>query len=208
MLSLICTRVSLSKGTAVNRHTTLIVAIALLVAGVLGMVATVTFSGPAAPLRQGMGAAGMDAMFIEQMIPHHEDAIVMAEIALRRAGHPEIRQLAEDVIRTQSAEVEQMREWYRQWFGTEVPERGDSFGMMGGMMGGMVDLEALEKADEFDKAFIEAMIPHHQMGIMMSRMAGSATRRPELRALTQSIVRTQSEEIDDMREWHEEWYGR
>lgn len=155
MLLLTCTRVSLSKGAAVNRHTTLIVA-----------------------------------------------------IALRRAEHPEIKQLAEDVIRTQSAEVEQIREWYRQWFGTDVPDRGDSFGMMGGMMDGMVDLEVLEKAGEFDKAFIEAMIPHHQMGIMMSRMAGSATRRPELRALTQSIVRAQSEEIDDMREWYEEWYGR
>ncbi len=149
----------------------------------------------------------------------------MAEVALRRAEHPEITQLAENVIRTQSEEITLMRGWYREWFGTDVPDVDSSFGMMGGrspgmmgrgspgMMGGMMrgtagDLEVLEAADEFDRLFIESMIPHHQMGIMMSRMVGSTTDRPEMRELAESIIEAQSEEIDDMTEWYEEWYGR
>lgn len=200
-----------------NKRVIPMIAIALLVVGVLGITLTTMFLRPSTPVSQGMRTATMDAMFIEEMIPHHEDAIDMAKIALRRAERPEIGQLAENVIRTQSAEIDQMREWYRDWFGTDVTESGDSFRMMGrgssGMMGGMmsgsaVDLQVLEAADEFDKVFIEAMVPHHEMGVMMSRMAGSATRRPELRGLTQSIIRAQSEEIEDMRQWYEEWYGR
>jgi uncharacterized protein (DUF305 family) len=70
------------------------------------------------------------------------------------------------------------------------------------------DLEDLEAAEQFDKAFIEAMVPHHQMGIMMSQMAGSATSRTQLRDLTKSIVKGQGEEIAKMRDWYEEWYGR
>ena len=193
-----------------------IIAILLVIVGLVGLAATITFIEPVGPVTSGTRGT-MDAMFIEQMIPHHEDAIAMAELALTRAEHPEIKRLAEDVIETQSAEIDQMRAWYREWFGTDVPDLGGSFGTMGrrspGRMGGMmgggaVDLEDLEAADEFDKAFIEQMIPHHQMGIMMSRMAGIATDRSELRGLTQSIIETQSREVVLMQDWYDEWYGR
>lgn len=76
------------------------------------------------------------------------------------------------------------------------------------MGGGAVNLEGLEAADEFDKAFIEGMISHHQMGIMMSRMAGIATGRSELRGLTQSIIEAQGTEVVQMQEWYDGWYGR
>lgn len=193
------------------------IAIALLVVGVLGIAATTVLQRSSTPVLQGRAPDAMDAMFIEEMVPHHQDAIDMAEMALGRSERPEIMQLAEDVIRTQSAEIDQMRAWYREWYGADVPESGGRPGMMGrgspGMMRGMmwqgtVDLEALEEADEFDKVFLEAMVPHHEMGVMMSRMAGSVTRRPELRELTRSIERAQRQEIADMRRWYEEWYGR
>ena len=166
---------------------------------------------PESPLGFGNQADGMDAMFIVEMIPHHEDAIAMAELALTRAEHPEIKQRAEDVIRTQSAEIEQMREWYVDWYGESVPEGGSgSFGMMGGgMMGGAFgDLESLKDAEQFDKTFIEQMVPHHQMGIMMARMAGNATSRPEIEGLTDSIIASQGDEVALMQDWYQEWYGR
>lgn len=155
-------------------------------------------------------ASGSDAMFIVGMIPHHDDAIEMAELALTEAEHPEIKQLAEDIIRTQTAQNVRMREWYQEWYGTDVPDEGDgSFGMMGGggMMGGSFDAADLEGADPFDKAFIEQMVPHHQMGIMMAQMAGGSTDRWEIRGLADDIITGQSAEIELMRGWYDEWYG-
>lgn len=185
-----------------------VTAVALVVFGLLGMVVTMVYM-PSVGSFGATGGGGMDAMFIEQMIPHHDDAIAMAELALTRAEHPEIRQLAEDIKRTQTAENAQMRTWYGQWFGVEVPDARGSFGMMGGMMGsGTTDMTDLEVAEPFDKAFIEAMIPHHQMAIMMSQMAGGASGRAELRELTSSIIEAQSAEITKMQTWYEEWYGR
>lgn len=186
----------------------LLVGVALVAGGALGMFVTAASMRPVSPSGPA-GSVGMDAMFIEQMIPHHDDAIEMAELALTRAEHPEIRQLAEDIKRTQTAENAQMRRWYREWFDATVPDVGGSSQMMGGMMGsGGIDMADLEVAESFDKAFIEAMIPHHQMGIMMSQMAGSRTGRPEMRELTSSIIEAQSREIDKMRAWYAEWYGR
>jgi len=185
-----------------------IVAASLILVGLTGIIVTAVYLQPVAPIGTAP-ASGMDAMFIEQMIPHHDDAIEMAELALTRAEHPEIRQLAADIKRTQTAEIARMRTWYRKRFGTGFPHAGGSSSMMGGMMGsGGMDMADLEVAEAFDKAFIEAMIPHHQTAIMMSRMAGGASGRPEMRGLTSSIIEAQSTEIDKMRAWYDEWYGR
>lgn len=190
-----------------SKAVTPVFAAGLVIVGLVGIVATAAYLQPVGPV--GIPpAGGMDAMFIEQMIPHHDEAIAMAELALTHAEHSEIRQLAVDIKRSQTAENAQMRTWYREWFGTGVPDVGGSSSMRGGMMGsGAMDMAALESAEPFDMAFIEAMIPHHQTAIMMSRMAGGASGRPEMRGLTSSIIEAQSAEIAKMRTWYEEWYG-
>ncbi len=191
-----------------NRVVTPIVAAGLIIVGLTGIIVAATYLQPVVPAGT-VPASGMDAMFIEQMIPHHDDAIEMAELALTRAEHPEIKQLAADIKRTQTAENAQMRAWYQEWFGTAVPDVGGSSRMMGGMMGsGVMNMADLEVAEPFDKAFIEAMIPHHQTAIMMSQMAGGASGRSEMRGLTSSIIEAQSTEIDKMQTWYDEWYGR
>jgi len=162
---------------------------------------------------QMMGA--VDSHFIEQMIPHHEDAITMAGIALTKAKHQEIKQLAQDILRTQSEEIEQMRAWYKSWFGKDVPDvfsgtgHGMGSGMMHlGMMGDATDIDQLTTASDFDKVFIEQMIPHHQMAVMMAQMLESTTNRPEMKQLAKNIIDAQTREINSMRSWHRQWYGQ
>ena len=160
---------------------------------------------------QMMGA--VDSHFIEQMIPHHEDAILMANIALEKANHQEIKQLAQDIKRTQSEEIDQMRAWYKSWYGKDVPDvfsgtgRGMGSGMMHmGMMGDATDIGQLETASDFDKAFIEQMIPHHQMAVMMAQMLERTTNRSEMKQLAQNIIDAQTREINSMRGWYRPWY--
>ena len=154
----------------------------------------------------------IDAHFIEQMIPHHEDAITMANLALTRAQHPEITALANDIIRTQAAEIDQMKQWYASWFGREVSNlstamgHGEGMMMQGGMMGNATDMNSLENAELFDQAFIEQMIPHHQMAVMMAQMLLASTNRPEMKQLAENIVSAQTAEINQMRDWYQTWY--
>ena len=171
-----------------------------------------------------------DAHFIVMMIPHHDGAIAMAELAKSRARRPEIKALAQSIAASQSREITQMRQWYRQWFGTEVPgwNRSDSYrmgmgpgygigpgmGMGRGRGGGMgwglpgmaTSLEALKTGPDFDRAFIEQMIPHHRMGVMMASHAQWGTVHPELRKLEAAMVRVQSEEIEQMASWYRQWF--
>ncbi|HEY9658217.1 MAG TPA: DUF305 domain-containing protein, partial [Allocoleopsis sp.] len=77
---------------------------------------------------------------------------------------------------------------------------------MNGMNGMMGDTTALENASDFDRAFIEEMIPHHQMGVMMAQMVLMRGDRPEIQALAQSIIDTQTAEINQMQQWYQAWY--
>lgn len=152
----------------------------------------------------------IDKHFIEQMIPHHDGAIAMANLALEKAKRPEIKALAQAIVSAQESENQQMKSWYKDWYGKDVP-RGNA--MMGGMMsqggmhmGGAEDLTALRNAQDFDKVFIEQMIPHHQMAIMMANMLESGTTRPEMQQLAKNIIESQSKEIQQMQGWYTTWY--
>jgi uncharacterized protein (DUF305 family) len=155
-----------------------------------------------------MGLGSTDQRFIVMMIPHHDGAIAMADLALTRARRAEIRALAKGIRESQTRENAQMRAWYRQWYGSVVPAWGPyGMGRGMGMMGMDTSLTALRQAPDFDRAFIELMIPHHRMGVMMASMAQINARHPELRALQQDMVRVQSEEIRQMAQWYQDWYG-
>jgi uncharacterized protein (DUF305 family) len=65
-------------------------------------------------MSQATGAA-FDLEFVNQMLPHHEGALVMAREALAKADHAEIKTLANQIISSQEAEIKQMQNWKTQW---------------------------------------------------------------------------------------------
>jgi uncharacterized protein (DUF305 family) len=151
----------------------------------------------------------VDRQFIAMMVPHHEQAIQMADLALTRAKRPELKQLAQTIKQEQTREIQQMRTWYKSWYGTEVvamPMNGQQMPQSGGMQGMKMDLAALKNAPDFDKEFLRQMIFHHQMALQMGQMDASRFTRPELRELARSIVKTQTAEIDQMQKWYQTWY--
>lgn len=157
-------------------------------------------------------ASNIDRHFIEQMIPHHEGAVAMAKLALEKSKRTEIKTLATAIIEGQTKEIQDMTLWYKDWFGKDVPKI--STGMMGGgmmfssgmHMGGQEDITALRNATDFDKAFLEAMIPHHQLALMMVQMLKAGSNRPEMLQLAENITSSQSKEIQEMQDWYTQWY--
>ncbi|ABB57180.1 DUF305 domain-containing protein [Synechococcus elongatus] len=174
------------------------------------------------PWRSGfpnrMGNA--DQHFIVMMIPHHEGAIAMADLAISQAKHPELQALARAIQTSQTQEVRDMQTWYRRWYGSTVPDWDDrrvsswrnsgmpSIGMgCAGRAGLATDLIALQAAPDFDRAFIEMMIPHHEMGVRMAQMVLLRSDRPEIQRLAQAIITDQNQEIRQMQQWYRQWYS-
>jgi uncharacterized protein (DUF305 family) len=168
-------------------------AVALLSVGCGGDDAT-----PAAEQPARVEGNGVDRAFVAAMIPHHESAVEMAELARQRGRSRFVKDLAADIVRTQAAEIATMRGQDRELADAGV-ERG-RLGVDEHMTGMNDDMTMLERADPFDSAFIEMMIPHHRGAITMAKAELAKGRDPELKALAQDIIDAQQREITLMRE--------
>jgi uncharacterized protein (DUF305 family) len=163
------------------------------------------------PMHGGMNMrAEVDKSFIEMMIPHHQSATEMAQMALNRAKSPEVKKLAQSIISDQTREIKQMQGWYKQWYGTEVPMSGMNMGnnmdeamKISMQQQEMMDEEmmaALQNAPNFDQEFLRQMTRHHRMASHLAGMVGNNARHPEIRNLAQSIAKSQSTEIAQMQQ--------
>jgi uncharacterized protein (DUF305 family) len=157
-----------------------------------------------------------DQQFIDMMVPHHETAIEMAKLAEERAEHPELKLFAGEIMAAQESEIARMMEWRQAWFGSEpAPTKHGEAGMadmeMGhSMMSGTMDMkesvDGLRTADPFDKAFIEAMVPHHESALEMAKQAQERSEHPEIKRLADDIIAAQTREISKMKGWLDAWY--
>jgi len=138
--------------------------------------------------------SGEDLMFAQMMIPHHEQAIEMSDLALQNSNNAEIRDLATKIRGEQAPEIELMKSWSDSHMGSH----------MGHMMNGMLsddEIRELEKARGvvFDRLFLEGMIKHHEGAIDMAEDIEDSTNK-EVAKLAKSIISTQRAEIEYMKE--------
>jgi len=150
-------------------------------------------------LGSGGGQAGgneIDRAFAAEMIPHHESAVEMAEIAQQRGESPFVAKLADDIIRTQKAEISTLRSEDAQL--AEAGVKKGKLGMSMEMMGMGMDTAELKTATPFDDAFIRMMVPHHKGAIDMAEVELAKGSDPRLKALARAIIDAQQREIDEM----------
>lgn len=160
-----------------------------------------------------------DVAFATDMIPHHAQAVQMAEMAAERADSPEVKALAAEIEAAQGPEIERMTGWLQAW-DEDVPDTGnmgeglgdgmdhdmgsmdgddDSDNDMPGMMSSS-DMDELEAAsgEEFDTMFLEMMIEHHQGAIEMAQTEQNDGENADAIDLAQAIESAQTTEIATM----------
>ncbi|NYI03925.1 DUF305 domain-containing protein [Allostreptomyces psammosilenae] len=160
-----------------------------------------------------------DVAFAQGMIPHHRQAVEMAELAADRAADPAVRDLADAVERAQQPEIDTMTAWLTAW-GEDVPQQGDMGDMDHGGHGdhgspsasegdGMMteeEMAELEAASgtEFDRMWMEMMIRHHEGAVAMATTEQQDGAYPPAVELAGQVIRTQQAEIDRMRQMLDE----
>jgi len=141
--------------------------------------------------------SGDDVMFLQMMIPHHQQAIDMSDLALTKSTDSELLALAKDIRDGQGAEIVKMKAWLA----------GANAGMdpghsMGDSMGGMLsdsELAALKAATgkSFDLLWLKGMTGHHDGAIDMAAMIEDAE-NAEIKSFGQAIVSAQSAQNKQM----------
>jgi uncharacterized protein (DUF305 family) len=155
----------------------------------------------------GTGAAAsavpFDRAFIDAMVPHHRSAIEMAKAA-KAAGlsQPDLVEIANNIISTQQAEIDQMLAWRDEWYGSREldPEGPDALGLSEAQMGVMEHAAGdIQAAEDADAAFAEMMIEHHQGAITMASLALDRAEHDETKELAEAVIDAQEAEIEALR---------
>lgn len=147
------------------------------------------------------GTANYEIKFMQDMIDHHHMAIMMAEMCLEKAVHPELEAMCQDIIATQSAEIQQMQTWLADWYGIQYEPQ-----MHPGHMQ-MMERMAMMTPEEFEMHFMETMIRHHRQAVREAETCVRRAYHDELQSLCENIIVTQTAEIQQMEAWLCEWYG-
>ncbi|PJE95853.1 DUF305 domain-containing protein [Streptomyces carminius] len=159
-----------------------------------------------------------DVAFAQGMIPHHRQAVEMADLAGTRASAPEVKALAEQIRKAQDPEIETLSGWLASW-GEQVPAEpddgtghgshadrsghSDHGGHGGHGMAGMMtpeEMAELEKSSgkAFDTAFLEMMIRHHEGAVAMAGEEKENGSYGPARSMAEDIITSQSAEIEKM----------
>jgi uncharacterized protein (DUF305 family) len=179
-----------------------------------------TTTAPANPVPSTPSAAqpaaqhnDADVEFAQMMIPHHRDAVAMAELAADRAESSEVKTLAEQIQAAQQPEIDQLTGFLNAW-GAEVPPSNSMEGMDHGSMpsasggsgmSGMMtpaQMEQLRNATgaQFDEMFLTMMTEHHRSAISEAQKEIDQGSNPDAKALAEKIVADQTAEIDRMQQ--------
>ena len=155
--------------------------------------------------------AAFDEQFIDTMAMHHMSAIEMAQIALRRAQHPQVRRIARQIIRSQANELREFHALRRRWYGSASFRMWPTDAFKLRMMGEEPMPEMLRRLRHgrpFDRLFLNAMIAHHSGANAMARWELLRGSHWQLRQIAENIINAQSREIGQMIRLRVHWYGR
>lgn len=153
------------------------------------------------------GAAKADVTFMQQMIPHHRGAIEMSGLAPSRARSEQVKQLAQRIQSAQQPEIDLMTRLLTDagkpteaagegHSGMEMSESDPPGHMSDAEMAGLRNVSG----SAFDRAFLEMMIRHHEGAVAMAETELANGRLEEVRGLADTIKRSQTLEIAEMRQ--------
>ncbi|MBL3670764.1 DUF305 domain-containing protein [Streptomyces sp. M2CJ-2] len=143
-----------------------------------------------------------DVAFAKGMIPHHRQAVEMADLAPERAQSAEVKKLAADIKKAQDPEIKTLSGWLTSW-GEEVPADGATDHSMHGGMEGMMSAEEMTELENasgeaFDTAFMEMMIKHHEGAVGMAKTEQTDGAYVPATKMAGEIITSQSAEIEQM----------
>lgn len=167
----------------------------------LGMLTGTALPAVASAPAPDQSTAGYEIKFMQGMIDHHQMAVMTATICLEEAVHDELRAMCEEIIATQSQEIETMQMWLQDWYGISYEPAMSSSGMR------TVERLAMLEGEEFEIAFMEMMIRHHEGAIKDASKCLQKAYHEELLSMCEAIIDAQQAEIEQMEAWLSEWYG-
>ena len=144
----------------------------------------------------GLGAADywLDLRYINEMIRHHTGAILLAQKALDQTQRTEIKSLAEEIIKNEPIAIDELYKWKKDWYGDTKKVKEPIVVNLG------------ENDETFDLRFLNALIWHHQSGVLMTKEGRQKSSRSEILNNADAVEIFLNDSLKKLINWRQEWY--
>lgn len=157
-----------------------------------------------------------DQRFIDMNVPHHASIVAGAVAAMTGLQHPQLREIAKDIVMDQTAELDKLRDLRARLYGDSLPMRIDE--QMLAMMPGMPGMEGIDPAgmaiqmdpaamaermcaaEDIDLTFIDLTVTHHEAAVAIAQAALEQATSVDLRALAAHSVSMQTAQIHELQQ--------
>jgi len=142
----------------------------------------------------GVADYWLDLRYINEMIAHHRGAVLLAQKALDKTQRPEIKALAEEIIKNEPIAISELYKWKKDWYGDIKKVKDPVVANLG------------ESNETFDLRFLNALIFHHQSGVLMTKEARLKSSRSEILNNADTVELFLNDSLKKLINWRQEWY--
>lgn len=140
-----------------------------------------------------MATVTSEKQFIQEMIPHHEEAVISSQELIQMTKDPKMIAFLNGVITLQQSEIDQMKKWHLDWFNSDYQPSGKYMGMMTSLQG--------KSVSEAESTYAADMIQHHLAAIKMANQLLELDPRIELETFASNIISVQADEIEKLKDF-------
>jgi len=154
---------------------------------------------------ESLKGAEFEQSFLQQMIQHHRSGIEMAKLASDQTKRPELRDFTSKMISSQQQEIDKMSGWLKSWYNASPKEVANEAANKEMKM--HMSLFSGKRDADFDKTFLEMMPKHYHASVEMAEQAEMKATHPELKEFAARLAKDQEQEMKQMKEWAQAWFG-
>lgn len=136
-----------------------------------------------------------DLRYVNEMISHHRGAMLLAEQLKNGTTRPELKGLAEDILKNEPAAIAELYAWKKEWYGDARKVRDPIVPNLGSADG------------KFDLRFLNAIIAHHEAGIEMTKETRLKSSRTEVLNNADAVEAFLKNGLETLRAARASWYG-
>jgi uncharacterized protein (DUF305 family) len=137
----------------------------------------------------------LDLRYINAMIAHHRGAVLLAEQATRESHRPDIKSLATEIPKGEQILIDELYKWKKAWYGDGRVVRDPVSPKLGSY------------DEKFDLRFLNALIAHHEAGVLMTKETRLKSSRTEILNNADAVEEFLINSAKMLKEWRQNWYN-
>ncbi len=141
------------------------------------------------------GGSEFEQSFLQSFPQHHQDAIEMSQLCLQKSTDPDMKQLCQRMISSQTEEKQQMTGWLQSWYGGKGEAPASKMQKMETQHKTMMSKLNADSGKSFDNEFMMDIVQHHKMGIAELQKCQAKAEHQELKSLCDKMMTEQKDDL-------------